>query len=187
MTALEYAALAQVILVDIILSGDNAVVIGMAVMGLPARQRRMAMFYGIAAAVAARVVFAALAAYLLEVPALRLVGGAWLLYIAYTLCRQVQAAHAQHGSGTSLWRAIWIIAVADITMSLDNVLAVAGAANGHTVIMGVGLLLSIVFMACVSNAIANMLERHKWLVYAGVALIVYIGARMTYEGVVAFI
>lgn len=184
MTVVEYTTLAQVILVDIVLSGDNAVIIGMAVMGLPERQRRMAMFYGIAAAVAARILFSVFAVYILDIPALKVIGGMWLLWIAYALYSQENSDKKVGDASGNMLRAIWIIAVADISMSLDNVLAVSGAADGHTAILAVGLMFSIIFMAVVSNAIAHMLDKHKWLTSVGTALIVYIGLKMIY-GVVS--
>ena len=180
-------AFLQVILIDVSLSGDNAIIIAMAAAGLPRPQRRQAIGIGIGAAIALRVVFAALTVYLLDVPGLVFVGGLMLAWVCWKMWRELRASHEAlvHHAGPltkTLWQAVVQITIADVSMSLDNVLAVAGAAREHMYVMAAGLVISILCMAVAANLIAALLKRWPFLSYAGLALIVYISARMTIEG-----
>jgi YjbE family integral membrane protein len=180
----------QVVLIDVALSGDNAIVIALAAAGLPAHQRRRAIFVGIGAAIALRVMFALGAVYLLAVPGLLLIGGLMLVWVCVKMWREIrsevddEAAHVRHQPKT-IQQAVVQIAVADVSMSLDNVLAVAGAAHAHVYIMAAGLLLAICMMGVAANAIAPLLKRWPWLNYAGLALIVLVAARMIVDGALA--
>jgi YjbE family integral membrane protein len=165
------SALLQVILIDVALSGDNAIVIALAASGLPAHQRRKAIAIGIGAAIALRVVFAVSAVYLLDVPGLLLVGGLMLGWVCVKMWRELRAeskAEAQHveHKAKTLRDAVLQITFADVSMSLDNVLAVSGAARDHVFVMAAGLILAIAMMAFAANAIAPLLHRWRWLNYA---------------------
>lgn len=181
------SALLQVILIDVALSGDNAIIIGMAAAGLPDAQRKQAIAIGIGGAVVLRVVFAIAAVYLLAIPGIVLVGGAMLGWVCVKMWREIrqdaadEAAHVAHHP-KKLWDAISQITVADASMSLDNVLAVAGAARDHIYIMAVGLMLAIAMMAVAANAISGLLNRWFWLNYTGLALIAFVAAKMIVEG-----
>ena len=180
-------AFLEVILIDVSLSGDNAIIIALAAAGLPRPQRRQAIGIGIGAAIALRVVFAALTVYMLDVPGLVLVGGLMLAWVCWKMWRELRArttAAVNHAAPLTktLWQAVVQITIADVSMSLDNVLAVAGAAREHVYVMAAGLIISILCMAVAANLIARLLKRWPFLSYAGLALIVYISARMTLEG-----
>jgi YjbE family integral membrane protein len=182
----ELSALLQVVLIDVALSGDNAIVIAMAAAGLPAHQRRHAILIGIGAAIVLRVLFAVGAVYLLAVPGLLLVGGLLLGWVCIKMWRELrseaedEARHVTHAPKT-LTDAVIQITIADVSMSLDNVLAVAGAAREHVYVMAVGLLLAIGMMGVAANAIAPLLKRWRWLNYAGLALIAVVAAKMILE------
>jgi YjbE family integral membrane protein len=188
------AALLQVVMIDLVLAGDNAIVIGLAAAGLPHRQRHRAIFIGIVAATALRVLFALAATQLLQVLGLLLAGGILLLWVCWKMWRDLhsqslngQATHeavAQHPamSGKSLRQAVLQIVVADISMSLDNVLAVAGAAREHPYILVLGLVGSIVLMGVGANLIAGVLQKHRWIAYVGLAVIFYVACEMIYRG-----
>jgi YjbE family integral membrane protein len=185
-------AFLQVVLIDVSLSGDNAIIIGMAAAGLPRPQRRKGIAIGIGAAIALRVVFAVLIVYLLDVPGLVLVGGLMLAWVCWKMWSELRASHhaATHLAAPqtkTLLQAIVQITVADVSMSLDNVLAVAGAARHHIYVMIAGLVISIACMAVAANLVVGLLKRWPYLSYAGLALIVYISARMTVEGGAAFL
>jgi len=181
------SALLQVILIDIALSGDNAIVIALAASGLPAEQRRRAIAIGIGAAIGLRVVFAVSAVYLLKVPGLLFVGGLLLGWVCIRMWRDLrsesadEARHVEHKAKT-LREAVLQITLADVSMSLDNVLAVSGAARDHIFVMAIGLVMAIVMMAFAANAIAPLLHRWRWLSYAGLALIAFVAVRMIVEG-----
>jgi YjbE family integral membrane protein len=182
----ELSALLQVVLIDVALSGDNAIVIALAAAGLPAHQRRHAILIGIGAAIVLRVLFAISAVYLLAVPGLLLVGGLMLGWVCIKMWRELRReaddeAHHLHHAPKTLSDAIVQITIADVSMSLDNVLAVAGAAREHIYVMAVGLLLAIGLMAIAANAIAPLLKRWRWLNYAGLALIAAVAAKMILE------
>ena len=199
----EVSALVQVILVDLVLAGDNAIVIGMAVVGLPAHQRGRVLMLGIAAATVLRVVFALLTVQLLQIIGLLLAGGILLLWVSWKLWRELRAqSQQQHAARNiramaggaadeaeqaptkSLRAAVTQIIVADVSMSLDNVLAVAGIARDHLWVLIFGLALSIAFMGLAAALIARVLARNHWIGYLGLAVIVYVSFSMIYEGAI---
>ena len=182
----DLEAFVKVIIIDLLLSADNAIIIGVAVKGLPAHLRGRAIFFGIAAATLLRIVFALLTYQLLQIVGLTLIGGVLLLWVAYKMWRESQKdAQAEEGkSGTSLWESIRLIVVADVVLSLDNVLAVAGAAHDSPVVLIFGLGLSVILMAFVANFLAKILDRYHWLVYIGIAVIVYVAIEMVYRGAI---
>jgi YjbE family integral membrane protein len=190
MIPLDPAALvacAQVIMIDIALSGDNAVIIALAAAGLPEKQRKKAIALGMMAAILMRVVFALLTVYLLDIPGLVLVGGLMLLWVCWKMWRELRAAeeaedHHAASETKTLGQAVLQIMIADASMSLDNVLAVAGAAHEHPWVMTAGLVLSIGMMAVAANLIIGLLKRWPWLNYAGLALIVYVAGKMIVDG-----
>ena len=187
------AALAQVILIDFVLAGDNAVVIGMAAAGLPREQRRRAILAGILAATAMRIALAFVALELLAIIGLVLAGGILLLWVSWKMWRELRASTRAEedkafGDSTEAPRtktfrqAAWQIMLADVSMSLDNVLAVAGAARDHPGALVIGLGLSIVLMGVAANLIARLLHRHRWIAYVGLAIIVYVALDMIWRG-----
>lgn len=190
-------ALVQVILIDLVLAGDNAIVIGLAAAGLPPEQRARAILIGVGAATLLRIVFAGLTTQLLEIVGLLLAGGILLLWVCWKMWRELR--HAAHedpdvdststvleGNGNvprkTLAQATWQIVLADVSMSLDNVLAVAGAAREHPVVLIFGLALSIAMMGVAASFIARLLQRHRWIAYVGLAVILYIAGEMIYRG-----
>jgi YjbE family integral membrane protein len=183
------AALVQVVFVNVALSADNAVVIGIASVGLPAHQRLRALWLGIGLATVLRVIFAIAATSLLQVLGLLLAGGILLLWVAWKLWRELSARHGTTGAADgaaapkTLRKALWQIAVADISMSLDNVLAVAAAARDHPAILLAGLAISVLLMGAASSLVARLIERHRWIAYVGLAIIVYIAGSMIWHGV----
>ena len=186
--AAEFSSFAQVIIVDLVLAGDNAIIIAVAAAGLPRHQRRRVILYGVVLAAVLRIVFAILTVQLLKVPGLMLVGGLVLLWIAWKLSVEMrQAKRTQHSdAGTetgqkTIWQATMQIIVADVTMSLDNVLAVAAIARDNTVVLVVGLALSVLFMGVAASLIAGLLERHRWIAWFGILIIVWVGLTMIYE------
>lgn len=182
----ELAAIAQVILIDIVLAGDNAVVIGALAAGLPAWQRNRVIAFGIAMAVVCRIALSAWVAMLLIVPGIRIVGGVLLLWVAWKMWRDISAGSFDGQPGTKaragFWAASSAILLADLSMSLDNVLGVAGAASGHLSALAIGLLLSMVLMAVGATWIAKLIERHRWIAYVGLALILFVAGRLIVEG-----
>lgn len=172
------SGLLGVILVDLLLSGDNALVIGMACAGLPPRQRRLGILYGSLAAVLLRVVLAAGAAHLLRVPLLQTFGGAALLWIAYRLGAQSAQGHGQVRPQRGLWAAVYTIALADLVMSLDNVLALGGISRGNLPLLLFGLALSIPIIMWGSGLVAALLRRAPWLTYAGAAMLAWTAGNM---------
>jgi len=194
-----YFALAQVIIIDLVMAGDNAVVIGMAAARLPPDMRHKVIFWGLAAAVIMRVAMATVTVELFAFVPLRVVGGILLLWVAWRLFRDVRSmnanphdggddghaalAFADPGTGKILMRrAIVQITVADISMSLDNVLAVAGVAIHHVWVLGIGLVLSIGLMGIAANMVAKMLNKHPWISYAGVFIVLYVALNMIWHG-----
>jgi YjbE family integral membrane protein len=176
--------LSQILLIDLVLAGDNAIIIGLAVAKLPPVQRRQAMIAGIAGATIIRVIFALVAVKLLAIIGLTLAGGFLLLWVAWKSAREMAApeAHDEAAPPASMSGAIWRILVADVSMSLDNVLSVAGAARGHTVLLAVGLIISIALMAVAASYIAKLMSRFPWLVWAGIAIVGYVALKMIYQG-----
>jgi YjbE family integral membrane protein len=183
----ELAALFQVVLIDITLAGDNAVVVGLAVQGLPARQRRMAILIGIAAATLLRVALSAVAISLLAVLGLTLAGGILLLWVCWKMFRELRESADADGATAaaaprSLRRAVVSIVLADLSMSLDNVLAVAGAAREHVWVMVAGLALSILLMGVAADFLAQVLHRVRWIAWLGLAVVVYVAVGMVIAG-----
>ena len=180
------SALVQVVFVNVALSADNAVVIGIACIGLPAHQRLRALWIGIGLATVLRVGFAIVATSLLQVLGLLLAGGVLLLWVAWKLWREIARPHSggagDEAAQKTMSQALWQIVVADISMSLDNVLAVAAAAREHPVVLIAGLGISIVLMGAASSLVARLIERHRWIAYVGLAVIVYIAANMIWHG-----
>lgn len=187
----------SVILIDITLSADNAIVIGLAVAGLPEELRKKAVMIGIVAATGLRVVFAAFTTQLLQIVGLTLAGGILLLWVSWKMWRELRSGHAKADDeaeaaiegkdvptkpGKSLRDAITQIVIADVSMSLDNVLAVAGAALDHPWIMVMGLLLSIALMGAAAQLISKLLHRYHWIAYVGLAIIFYVALSMIWRG-----
>ena len=180
----QLAALAQVVLIDLTLAGDNAVVVGMAVAGLPTHQRRMAILVGIGAAAALRIAMGAVALKLLAIVGLLLAGGLLLLWVSWRLFRELRRPTETHARAApkTLAAAMWQIALADVSMSLDNVLAVAGAAAGHFWVLVTGLVLSVVLMGVAADLVARLLERNRWLAWAGLVIVLIVALRMIWTG-----
>ena len=196
-------ALIQVVMIDLVLAGDNAVVIGLAAAGLPAEQRKRAIIIGILTATALRIAFASIATQLLQILGLLLAGGILLLWVCWKMWLELRAtpqdqqggdetlvAYAPGGSGTvagSIGRKTFghttlRIVVADVSMSLDNVLAVAGAARDHPIVLAFGLLLSIALMGVAADLIARLLHKQRWIAYVGFAIVLYVACEMIYRG-----
>lgn len=183
-------SLVAVIGIDIALAGDNAVVVGMAAAGLPPEQRRRAIILGIAAAAGLRIAFALITTQLLQITELLFAGGLLLLWVCWKMFRDLRAereaesaqAAAFGAEPKSFASAMSTIVVADVSMSLDNVLAVAAAAREHPWIMAFGLLLSVVLMGVAATVIARLLDRHRWIGWAGLALIVYVALKLIWDG-----
>jgi len=192
----------QVVMIDLVLAGDNAIVIGLAAAGLPEAQRKKAILAGILAATVLRIGFASITVQLLQIIGLLLAGGILLLWVCWKMWRELQASHAHDqakfqnlsaattidaagtaGHQKTLGQAIWQITIADVSMSLDNVLAVAGAAREHPVILIFGLGLSIALMGFAASFIARLLEKHRWVAYVGLLIILYVAFDMCYRGV----
>ncbi len=200
----ELIALAQVVLVDLVLAGDNAIVVGIAVAGLPSAHRLRVMMLGIAAATVLRIVFASFTVQLLQIIGLLLAGGLLLLWVCWKLWRELRsgrlielpAAHEPREVSAdepgamlpkvappkTMRQAVTQIIVADVSMSLDNVLAVAGVAREHAWVLIFGLVLSVAFMGLAAAVIARLLSRYHWIAYVGLAIIFYVALRMIYDG-----
>jgi YjbE family integral membrane protein len=183
-------ALVSVMMIDLVLAGDNALVVGIAASGLEPRQRRQAILWGIGIATALRIAFAGAALHLLEIIGLTLAGGILLLWVAWKLFREIYAMRrngaAAAGSGgaprKTLLQACLQIALADVSMSLDNVLAVAGAAREHPAVLIFGLSLSVLLMGVAARGIASLLHKFRWLAYIGLAVILYVAFGMIVRG-----
>jgi YjbE family integral membrane protein len=186
--------LIQVVMINLVLSGDNAVVIGLAAAGLPAEQRRRAITIGILTATALRIACASVATQLLQVFGLLLAGGILLLWVCWKMWRELQTTPKDQqgggetlvayapGSNRAVGQAALQIVVADFSMSLDNVLAIAGAARDHPLILAFGLLLSIGLMGVAANFIGRLVQNHRWIAYVGLAIILYVACEMIYRG-----
>ena len=183
----QFSSFLQVVLVDLVLAGDNVIVIGMVAATVAADQRRRVILVGIAMAALMRVGFALVTIQLLQVVGLLLAGGLLLLWVAWKLWRDLRSSAKQSESGSphkphSVTNAMFQIALADLSMSLDNVLAVAGVARDHPVILVFGLALSIVLMGVGATVVARALERYHWIGYAGLGVILYVAASMIWTG-----
>ena len=182
----DLVALAQVILIDITLAGDNAIVVGLAVAGLPPEQKRSAILFGIAGATALRIALGAIALQLLAIIGLLLAGGLLLLWVCWRMFRELRRPDGHDadgaGEGKTLRQAMTQIVLADLSMSLDNVLAVAGAASGSLWVLALGLLLSVVLMGVAANLVANLLERQRWLAWVGLLIVLYVAVSMIWDG-----
>ena len=190
---IELQALGSIIAIDIVMSGDNAIIIGMAAAGLPSELRRRAIVVGIMAATVLRITFAAVTLELLTIIGLTLAGGLLLLWVCWKMWREIREARHHRGNpeaaaaapmrpAKTLRQALVTIVLADVSMSLDNVLAVAGAARDHLGILVFGLALSIALMAVASNYIAKLLTRHHWIAYIGLAIVAYVAGDMIWRG-----
>ena len=195
-TPAALAAFGQVVVIDVLLAADNAIVVGALAAGLPPAMRRRVILIGVAAALLLRVVFALLVTQLLQVTGLVFAGGLLLVWVAWKMWRELRgdvSEGAVEGEGESgeplaaaaprrFWSAAWAVAVADVSMSLDNVLAVAGAARDHPGILAVGLILSVALMGLAANVLARVIERYRWLAYVGLLVILFVAGRMIWEG-----
>ncbi|MCC6717283.1 MAG: TerC family protein [Acetobacteraceae bacterium] len=183
----QLTALVQVLIIDITLAGDNAVVIGLAVNGLPAHQRRPAIIYGIAGATVLRILFGSVTLQLLAIVGLLLAGGVLLLWVCWKMYRDLAGAggHAAETSAPkpkTLRQAMVQIIVADVSMSLDNVLAVAGASKDHPWILVLGIAISVVLMGVAASYIAKLLEKHRWIAWVGLLIVLYVALQMIWDG-----
>ncbi|MGO4387404.1 TerC family protein [Microvirga sp. 2YAF29] len=199
----EVVAFLMVVGIDLALAGDNAIVIGLAAAGLPKEQRNKAILLGVLAATVLRIIFALVTTQLLAIVGLLLAGGVLLLWVCWKMWRELRTTHAEEEAaeealegkdlnqdGTiaggaprkTFSQAAWQIVIADVSMSLDNVLAVAGAAREHPYILAFGLLLSIALMGLAASYIARLLQRYRWIAYVGLAIILYVSLKMIYEG-----
>ncbi len=187
----ELAALAQVLFINVVLSGDNAIVVGLAAAGVDPSIRRKVIFWGIGGAVVLRIGFAVATTRLLEVVGLTLAGGVLLLWVCWKMFREIRASHAatDGGDGASesgiektFGQAMVQIVVADLSMSLDNVLAVAGAAREHVAVLVIGLLLSVILMGSAATVIARLLQRFHWIAWGGLAVILWVAVDMIHRG-----
>lgn len=187
LTPAALAVFGQVVLIDIVLAGDNAIVVGALAAGLPHEQRKKVILIGIIAALVLRIGFALIATWLLGIVGLVLAGGLLLLWVAWRMWRELRSpAHHEntaHLAAPRTFRAAAIqVAVADLSMSIDNVLAVAGAAREHPGIMVIGLVLSVALMGIAANFIARVIERYKWVAWFGFAVIVFVACKMIWDG-----
>ena len=183
----QLTILTQIILIDLVLAGDNAIIIGMVASQFPAEQRKKIIFWGIGGAVILRIILTLLTAYLLQITGLRLIGGLLLLYIVYKLYVDVikGSAHDEDVKvdNSSFLKAIWTILLADFTMSLDNVLGVAGAAGDHYKLLIFGLVLSIALMAFAATLISNWIKKYKWIAWAGLLAILVVAIELIYTDI----
>ena len=187
----QLIVLTQIIFIDLILAGDNAIIIGMVASKFPLEQRKKVIFWGIGGAVILRIILTMLTAYLLQITGLRLIGGLLLLYIVYKLYKDVIKGHSSEGDikvdNSSFLKAIWTVLLADFTMSLDNVLGVAGAAGDHYVLLIFGLTLSIILMATAANLISKWITEYKWIAWIGLFAILIVAVDLIYTDIKIFI
>jgi YjbE family integral membrane protein len=185
----------QVLMIDLVLAGDNAIVIGALAAGLPPDQRRMVIIIGIVAALVLRIFFALIVTQLMQIVGLILIGGLLLLWVSWKMWREMRHLGQAQGSpeipgdqhaglrpAKSFAGAVWAVAIADVSMSLDNVLAVAGAARDHPGILIVGLVFAVALMGVAANIIAKYIERYRWIGYVGLLVILYVAGKMIYDG-----
>ncbi|MBK3735604.1 YjbE family integral membrane protein [Azospirillum brasilense] len=205
----QLVAFGQVVAIDLVLAGDNAIVVGMAAAAVPAEQRRRVILWGISAAIVLRIIFALMTTQLLAIIGLTLAGGVLLLWVCWKMFRELRSQGADEitpeealdapdvlpgtaslssnaavaaASSVSVGAAVWQIVVADVSMSLDNVLAVAGAAKEHPTVLVLGLLLSVALMGAAANVIARVLHKHRWIGWIGLAIITYVALDMVWRG-----
>lgn len=189
------AAFVQVLMIDLVLAGDNAIVVGALAAGLPAEQRKKGILLGVVAALVLRIGFALVVSQLLQIVGLILAGGLLLLWVAWRMYREIRDNNESPGSpeiegdedsgisaSKSFASAAWAVAIADVSMSLDNVLAVAGAAREHPGILIVGLVLSVALMGVAANLIAKYIERYRWIAYLGLVVILWVALKMIWDG-----
>ena len=183
----QLTILTQIILIDLVLAGDNAIIIGMVASKFPPEQRKKIIFWGIGGAVILRIILTLLTAYLLQITGLRLIGGLLLLYIVYKLYVDVIKGTAHEDDikvdNSNFLKAIWTILLADFTMSLDNVLGVAGAAGDHYGLLVFGLILSIILMATAATLISEWIKRYKWIAWAGLLAILIVAIELIYTDI----
>tara|TARA_B100001063_G_scaffold24949_1_gene18990 strand:+ start:790 stop:1383 length:594 start_codon:yes stop_codon:yes gene_type:complete len=183
----QITVLTQIIFIDLVLAGDNAIIIGMVASKFPTEQRKKIIFWGIGGAVILRIVLTLLTAYLLQITGLRLIGGLLLLYIVYKLYTDVIKGSDLESDikvdNSSFLKAIWTILLADFTMSLDNVLGVAGAAGDHYYLLIFGLVLSIILMATAAALISNWIKKYKWIAWAGLLAILLVAIELIYTDI----
>ena len=186
-TSEQLAILGQIILIDLVLAGDNAIIIGMVASKFPLEQRKKIIFWGIGGAVVLRIILTLLTAYLLQITGLRLLGGLLLLYIVYKLYVDVIKGSGHEDDikvdNSNFFKAIWTILLADFTMSLDNVLGVAGAAGDHYALLVFGLILSIILMATAATLISSWIKRYKWIAWAGLLAILIVAIELIYTDI----
>ena len=192
----NYVALVNVILIDLVLAGDNAIIVGLAASRVAPELRSKVIFWGIAGAVVLRILFAGVTNQLLQIVGLTLAGGLLLLWVCWKMYRQITSGHGSHevldqdpnapiAAGAvplTFWGAVTQVTIADVSMSLDNVLAVAGAAGKSQLVLVIGLALAVVLMAVASHFIARLLVRYPWITWIGLAVIVYVALDMIYDG-----
>ena len=190
-TAEQFTILTQIIFIDLVLAGDNAIIIGMVASKFPLEKRKKIIFWGISGAVILRVILTVMTAYLLQIPGLRFFGGILLLYIVYKLYIDVIKSSSSHKNvrldNSSLIKAVWTVLLADFTMSLDNVLGVAGAAGHHYNLLIFGLILSIILMAVAANLISEWIKKYKWIAWLGLLAILAVAIQLIYTDIILFI
>ncbi len=185
----NFVALVNIIMIDLVLAGDNAIIVGLAASRVPKEIRSRVIFWGIAAAVVLRIFFAAITVQLLAIIGLTLAGGILLLWVCWKMYRQITTGDHHGNIGATqpqgdlgFWSAVGLITVADVSMSLDNVLAVAGAAKGSTLVLVIGLAVAIILMAVASHYIADLLVKYPWITWIGLLIILWVSLGMIYEG-----
>ena len=183
----QITILTQIIFIDLVLAGDNAIIIGMVASKFPIDQRKKVIFWGIGGAIILRIILTLLTAYLLQITGLRLIGGLLLLYIVYKLyidvIKQTSSEENIKVDNSSFLKAIWTVLLADFTMSLDNVLGVAGAAGHHYHLLIFGLLLSIILMAVAANLISSWIKKYKWIAWIGLLAILFVALELIYTDI----
>ena len=187
LTPEQITILTQIIFIDLVLAGDNAIIIGMVASKFPPDQRKKVIFWGIGGAVILRIILTLLTAYLLQITGLRLIGGILLLYIVYKLYIDVIKGSSKEENikvdNSSFLKAIWTVLLADFTMSLDNVLGVAGAAGHHYHLLIFGLILSIILMAVAANLISGWIKKYKWIAWVGLLAILFVAVDLIYTDI----
>ena len=187
----QFTILTQIIFIDLVLAGDNAIIIGMVASKFPLAQRKKIIFWGISGAIILRIILTMMTAYLLQIKGLRLVGGLLLLYIVYKLYVDIIKGSSNNESvkvdNSSLIKAVWTVLLADFTMSLDNVLGVAGAAGNHFHLLIFGLVLSIILMAVAANLISEWIKKYKWIAWLGLLAILVVAIELIYKDIKLFI